>query len=168
MWRGLFLNSAFTRSVVPGSALRLASARHLAAPVADLWPPFGSAGLPLLPSGNLLPLAVRWLPSGLPPAALRPPSGYALPHTGPPPALTCHLAALWPPSGHPLLTSYRPATVPSNRPQPTSTALAADHQATRSSCHHGYTARIKQPYREYQDVERLGEHRPWVHGGAAS
>ena len=39
-------------------------------------------------------------------------------------------------------------------------AVAADHEATRSSYHHGYTARIGQPYREFQDVEKHGEHKP--------
>ena len=39
-------------------------------------------------------------------------------------------------------------------------ALAADHEATRSSYRHEYTARIGQPYREFQDVEKYGEHRP--------
>ena len=47
-------------------------------------------------------------------------------------------------------------------------ALAADHKATRSSCHHRYTVRTGQPYREFQVIERLGEHRPWVHSSAAS
>ena len=39
-------------------------------------------------------------------------------------------------------------------------ALAADHEATRSNCHHGHPARIGQPYRECQNVERPEEHRP--------